>query len=83
MGRQKNARITIGMIDRMGDLAEEASDLAAVILCARMAEVSPLDDSADYMAGTLTVLMRASESVEDHAAEMLGMLEEGIAHLRE
>ncbi|MEG0504536.1 MAG: hypothetical protein RR547_07815, partial [Raoultibacter sp.] len=66
---------SMALIDKVGALTEEAGDLADAICCVRAAALSPLDDSSDYINGTLSVLMRASATVLAQAEEILGEIE--------
>ena len=74
-GSQHDTCVPLDIVDSMGNLAEEAANLTAAIECARIAALSSLADSTDYMAGTLTVLLHASVLVRSQANEMLVQLE--------
>ncbi|MEG0324466.1 MAG: hypothetical protein RR547_07560 [Raoultibacter sp.] len=78
MDKESKASVSMDLIDKVGVLAEETSDLTDAVCCIRAAALSPLDDSSDYITGALSVLMRASATVRAQAEEILGEIE--IAH---
>lgn len=71
--------VPLWAVDGLIDLADDARDLAQAVECAQVASRTSITDPMDFMRGTLSVLLAASERMARKTAKLRRDAEEAMA----